>query len=106
MVEWLRQTIFMTISLVDVNLMGLYYFFSVVVPYGFVALFIGCFIGLSSDQECQTAQMGRSTYLKLQFIPLFLYIPTCFAHIIFFAVKGVEWCHEIYLKEGDDEEEE
>jgi len=50
--------------------------------------------------------MGRSTYLKLQFIPLFLYIPTAFAHIIFFSVKGVEWCHEIYLKEDEDEEEE
>ena len=50
--------------------------------------------------------MGRSTYLKLQFIPLFLYIPGAFAHIIYFSVKGVEWCHEVYLTEGDDEEEE
>jgi len=41
MVEWLRQTVFLTTALVNVNLMPLYYLLSINVPFGFIAMFIG-----------------------------------------------------------------
>ena len=41
MIEWLRQTVFLTTALVNVNLMPLYYFLSINVPFGFVAMIIG-----------------------------------------------------------------
>ena len=41
MIEWLRQTVFLTTALVNVNLMPLYYFLSFNVPFGFVAMIIG-----------------------------------------------------------------
>ena len=64
-VEWLRQTVFMTVALVNVDLMKLYYFFSINVPYGIIALFIGLFIGWTSDDDCQVRQEGRAKFLKL-----------------------------------------
>lgn len=113
MVEWLRQTVFLTTALVNVNLMPLYYFLSINVPFGFVAMIIGLAFGYSADgSECMKAEFGSGTdqtsrgkYLRDQIYALFLYIPMCFAHIIFFYVKGVSWCHEVYLDEGEDEDD-
>ena len=52
MVEWLRQTVFLTVSLVNVNLIPLYYFLSLIVPFGFIAMFIGLYVGWTSDEDC------------------------------------------------------
>lgn len=41
MIEWLRQTVFLTTALVNVNLMPLYYLLSLNVPFGFIAMLIG-----------------------------------------------------------------
>ena len=49
MIEWLRQTVFLTTALVNVNLMPLYYFLSINVPFGFVAMLIGIAVSLGND---------------------------------------------------------
>jgi len=60
MIEWLRQTVFLTTALVNVNLMPLYYFLSINVPYGFIAMLIGIAVGMSADgQECAENQQKR-----------------------------------------------
>jgi len=65
LVEWLRQTIFMTSALVGVNLVPVYYVLSIIVPYGFIILFAAGAVGFSSDSDCQEKQPGRANYLKL-----------------------------------------
>jgi len=106
MVEWLRQTVFLTTALVNVNLMPLYYFLSINVPYGFIAMLIAIGARFSADgMECVEAQTKRSEYLRDQIFALVLYFFMCFAHILFFKIKGPEWCHEQWLADDGDEEE-
>tara|TARA_B100000780_G_scaffold241789_1_gene184369 strand:- start:13 stop:507 length:495 start_codon:yes stop_codon:yes gene_type:complete len=60
MVEWLRQTVFLTTALVNVNLMPLYYFLSINVPFGFIAMLIGIAVGMSAGgQDCAENQSSR-----------------------------------------------
>jgi len=47
----------------------------------------------------------RANFLGLQVICIIVYILTCFAHIVLFKVKGIEWLHEQYLAEDEEEEE-
>jgi hypothetical protein len=97
MVEWLRQTVFITSTLVNVNLMPLFYVLSLNIPYGFVVMIIAIIIRFGEDGvDCamEGNQMERGRYLALQILCIFLYIPMMFAHVIFFKVKGVEWLHE------------
>ena len=97
MVEWLRQTAFITSTLVNVNLMPLFYVLSLNIPYGFVVMIIAIIIRFGEDGvDCamEGNQMERGRYLALQILCIFLYIPMMFGHIIFFKVKGVEWLHE------------
>ncbi len=65
LVEWLRQTIFMTSALVGVNLVPVYYVMSLIIPYGFIILFAAGAVGFSSESSCQEAQPSRASYLKL-----------------------------------------
>jgi len=53
MIEWLRQTVFLTSALVNVNLMPLYYALSINVPFGFIAMIIGIAVRSSADgKDC------------------------------------------------------
>lgn len=97
MVEWLRQTVFLTSALVNVNLLPLYYALSINIPYGFIAMLVGIAVRFGSDgKDCamEGAQSERGRYLSLQILCIFLYIPMMFLHVIFFKVKGVDWLHE------------
>ena len=47
--EWIRQTILLTTALVNVNLMPLYYMFSINVIYGFFAMTYGIIIRFTGD---------------------------------------------------------
>jgi len=47
--EWIRQTLILTTALVNVNLMHLYYFFSINVLFGFFALIYGIIIRFTGD---------------------------------------------------------
>jgi hypothetical protein len=35
-----------------------------------------------------------------------LYIFTSFHHVLYFKIRGKEWCHEVYNEEEDDDEED
>jgi hypothetical protein len=57
MIEWLRQTVFLTTALVNVNLMPVYYMLSLNVPYGFIAMIIGIAMRYSENGNgCAEAQ--------------------------------------------------
>ena len=102
---------FLTTALVNVNLIPLYYILSINVPFGFIAMIIGLGVRFGTNgASCAegnegVVQMERSNYLRDQIFALILYFPMCFAHIIFFKMKGITWCHEQYLVEDDDEED-
>lgn len=108
MIEWLRQTVFLTASLVNVNLVPLFYVLSINIPFGFIAMLVGLVSRYSEDgKDCaiEGAQMERGRYLSLQIICIFLYIPMMFAHIIFFKVKGVNWLHEQTMAAAAEDED-
>ena len=108
MIEWLRQTVFLTASLVNVNLVPLFYVLSINIPFGFIAMLVGLVSRYSEDgEDCaiEGAQMERGRYLSLQIICIFLYIPMMFAHIIFFKVKGVNWLHEQTMAAAAEDED-
>lgn len=108
MIEWLRQTVFLTSALVNVNLVPLFYALSINVPFGFIAMLVGIAARFGADgKDCamENSQLERGRYLQMQILCIFLYIPMMFLHIIYFKVKGVEWLHET-TKEAQEEDED
>lgn len=109
MIEWLRQTVFLTSALVNVNLVPLFYALSINIPFGFIAMLVGIAARFSADgKDCAImgAQMERGRYLALQVVCIFLYIPMMFLHIVFFKIKGVEWLHEQTCAAAEEEEDD
>jgi len=108
MIEWLRQTVFLTSALVNVNLVPLFYAMSINIPFGFIAMLVGIAARFGADgKDCaiEGAQMERGRYLSMQILCIFLYIPMMFLHIVFFKIKGVEWLHEV-TQEAQEEDED
>jgi hypothetical protein len=108
MIEWLRQTVFLTSALVNVNLVPLFYAMSVNIPFGFIAMLVAIGVRFSGDgRDCaeEGVQAERGRYLALQILCLFLYIPMMFLHVVFFKVKGVEWLHEQTLAAEEEDED-
>ena len=97
MIDWIRWTLLITSALVGVNLLSLFYFLSVInLPFGIITCAIAIITRFSDDgADCAMAgkQEMRSLFLALQVVCLIVYIPTCFAHIVYFKLRGVEWCH-------------
>jgi hypothetical protein len=109
MIEWLRQTVFITSTLVNVNLVPLFYVLSLNIPFGFIAMIVGIAARFTDDgNDCakEGAQLERGRYLALQILCIFLYIPMMFAHIIFFKIKGVKWLHEQFQAKSKEEEDD
>lgn len=67
MVEWLRQTVFLTGAMVEVNLIPLFYALSLNIPFGFIAMLVGIGVRYSADgKDCaEDAQPERARYLTL-----------------------------------------
>lgn len=105
MIEWIRQTVFATSALVGVNLVGVYYALFLAVPPGIIAMLTGAFHAVTLGGDCGDAQPNRSLFLKLQFVAAFLTIITCCLHVIVFKMKGVEWCHEIFIMEEEEDDD-
>lgn len=108
MIEWLRQTVFLTSALVNVNLVPLFYAMSINIPFGFIAMLVGIAARFGADgKDCalEGAQLERGRYLTMQILCIILYIPMMFIHIIFFKIKGVEWLHEV-TQEAQEEDED
>lgn len=97
MIEWIRQTVFLTSALVGVNIVPVYYALSVNVPFGFIAMLTAIFTRYSENGNA-CAEVGlqaeRANFLTLQIICLILYIPMSFAPILFLYVKGYGWTKE------------
>lgn len=81
LIEWLRWTVLLTTALVDANLIPVFYFLSLAIPYGFIISLIaaiGSFTG-GDMKACSVAQPGRASYLSSQLICFFLYWIIAFA---------------------------
>lgn len=52
MVEWIRQTIFVTSALVGVNLVGVFYALYIMIPYGIIVMLGGAIASFSADADC------------------------------------------------------
>lgn len=107
MIEWLRQLVFLTGTLVGVNLMHLYYIMSINVVYGFIACLVGIAARFSpAGEECAKHQTYRAEYLAYNIISLVLLLCfSAFHHVLIFRIMGTEWCHEIYLEEEEDDDD-
>ena len=53
MLEWIRQTIFVTSALVGVNLIPVFYGMYIIVPYGLIVMFGGGIVAATSDADCK-----------------------------------------------------
>lgn len=105
MIEWFRQTIFVTTAMVNVNLIKVYYILSFNVFFGLIVMLIAFSMGFAASDDCALKQPKRTLYLKLQIVAFFVYLPFSWLHVLYFKVKGVAWCHEIWLKDEDADDE-
>lgn len=64
MLEWIRQTIFVTSALVGVNLISVFYLMYAIIPYGLIVMLGGGIVGASSNSDCQDKQGSRANFLK------------------------------------------
>lgn len=106
MLEWIRWTVLLTTALVDANMIPLYYILALAIPYGFIISIVVVAMRYGGDlAECADAQPERARYLTLQLVCFFLYFIVGLAQFWLFKIKGVDWCHEQWLKEDDDEDD-
>lgn len=62
MVEWVRQTVFLTSSLVGVNILSVFHVLSLNIPYGIIVMIIAIFTRYSeTGSECavSTAEIEK-----------------------------------------------
>lgn len=105
MLEWIRQTVFVTTALVGVNLIAVVYSGVVIIPFGIIAMLGGIIAGAASDADCKEKQSSRSTFLLLQILALILTLITSGGHILVMKIKGKEWCHEVYIREEEEDDD-
>ena len=51
--EWIRHTIFATSAVVGVNLIGVYYFMGLFLPFSIIFMFSATFMSFAADNECK-----------------------------------------------------
>ena len=105
MLEWIRQTIFVTSALVGVNLIGVFYVLYIIIPFGIISMLGAGIAAAISNKDCQEKQPNRSLYMLLQFLALALTLVTAGMHLIYFKEKGKEWCHEVFIREDEEEDD-
>lgn len=105
MIEWIKWTIFLTSTLVGVNLMIVFVFLDVIgVLYGIAATIIAFSAGFGAAEDCYKpeGQASRVLYLQLQIISFFcLFIFGSLPWSIF-KIRGIEWTHGKYLLDPED----
>ena len=104
MIEWIRWTLFLTATLVGVNLMVVFNGLIINSVYGLLVMIIAL-ITPGGQGDCATLQPGRAKYLQLQIIPLILMFVFCFLPFSIFKMKGMQWTHEMYLKDPEEEDD-
>lgn len=107
MIDWIRWLMLLTSALVGVNLMSIFYVLSLInIPFGFLAMLVGIFTRFGGDGAAcaeEGKQPMRALYLGLQTICLVVYLFTCMAHVLYFKIRGVEWCHEQFIAEEEED---
>jgi len=109
MIEWVRWTLLLTTALVEANLLKIFNVLQINIPFGVIACLVAIITRYSGEGTACAAvgiQETRAFYCGLQVVALILMIPFSFAHIVFMKIKGVKWCHEEYIRDPDEEEEE
>lgn len=107
MIEWLRWTLFLTSALVGVNLIGMFYALSINIPFGVITCLIAILTRYSENGSAcavEGMQATRAFYLSLQVVCLIVYLVTCFGNILYMRLRGVDWCHEMYLLEEEEDD--
>lgn len=99
----MRQLAFASSALVGTNLIGIYYFLSINVVFGLVALILAL-AARFGGADCAAAQPKRALYLMLQIIPLVLMVVQSFHVLFYIRVKGKDWANAT-MDESDSEEE-
>lgn len=105
MIEWIKWTIFLTSTLVGVNLMIVFVFLDIVgVLYGIAATIIGFSAGFGADATCldPSGQPSRVLYLQIQIVSFFLLFIFGSLPWSVFKIRGLEWTHEKYLLDPED----
>ena len=105
MIEWIKWTIFLTSTLVGVNLMIVFVFLDIVgVLYGIAATIIGFSAGFGADVTCldPSGQPSRVLYLQIQIVSFFLVFIFGSLPWSVFKIRGLEWTHEKYLLDPED----
>lgn len=68
MIEWVRQTIFLTSALVNVNIVGIFYALSLNIPFGFIVMLVAIITRYTEDASAcaeEGLQDTRAAYLSL-----------------------------------------
>lgn len=107
MIEWIKWTIFLTSTLVGVNLMIVFVFLDIVgVLYGIVACIIGFAAGFGAPADCLEVggQPSRVGYLQLQLLSFFLCFLFGSMPWSIFKIRGLEWTHEKYLLDPEEDD--
>ena len=106
MIEWNRAALHFFSALVEVNMIGLYYYASVNVLYGVITCLVAIGVRFSPGGiECAEVQEVRGLYLALHILFLGLYGLTAFHHVLIFICKGKEWCDEVINEEEEDDDD-
>ena len=84
--------------------MKCFYIMSLNVPFGFLVSLLGFIKGFSAAADCAENQSARASYLQLQIITFFLYIPFCFLHILVFAISNKFFPPDDKKKDDDGNE--
>lgn len=90
--------------MVNVNLIKVYYALSFNFCFGIIAMVWGLIAGWTADPTCLAKQSKRVWYLRLQLVAIFVYIPMSWLHVLYFKIRGVDWCHEIWMQEDEDDD--
>ena len=52
MIEWIRWTVFITTTMVNVNLVNVFYILSMNIPFGFIVMLLAVISKFSSSEDC------------------------------------------------------
>ena len=86
-IEWVRQTILITVILVGVKWIPAYFILTINLPFGIIACLYGAISGLTAAADCKTAQPGRVAFLSLQILTFFLYLFWFFLPAVVFKIN-------------------
>ncbi len=64
-IEWVRQTILVTVILVGVKWLPAYHLLTINLPFGILASLWGTAAGFGAEEACAKSQPGRAGFLQI-----------------------------------------